>query len=95
MRRRVAGIDVHRMLHVVTIVIESADGSVEHTSGQFGGFRRDCRALATWLVEQDIELVVMESTGVYWKSLYTHVERAGIEAWVVNAHFVKHVLAAV
>jgi len=91
MRRRVAGIDVHRMLHVVTIVIESADGSVEHTSRQFGGFRRDCRALATWLVEQDIELVVMESTGVYWKSLYTHVERAGIEAWVVNAHFVKHV----
>ena len=91
MRRRVAGIDVHRMLHVVTIVIESADGSIEHTSRQFGGFRRDCRALATCLVEQDIELVVMESTGVYWKSLYTHVERAGIEAWVVNAHFVKHV----
>lgn len=90
-RRRVAGIDVHRMLHVVTTVIEQPDGSVSHTSGQFGGFRRDCRALAAWLLEQGIELVIMESTGIYWKSLYTHLERAGIETWVVNAHFVKHV----
>lgn len=67
MRRRVAGIDVHRMLHVVTIVIEQPNGSVSHASRQFGGFRRDCRALAAWLLEQGIELVVMESTGIYWK----------------------------
>lgn len=33
----------------------------------------------------------MESTGIYWKALYSHIERAGIEAWVVNAHYVKHV----
>ena len=33
----------------------------------------------------------MESTGIYWKSIYAHLERAGIQAWVVNAHFVKHV----
>lgn len=89
--RQVAGIDVHRMLHVVTVIIEQSDGTIEHMSREFGGFRRDCRALATWLVEQNIELVVMESTGIYWKSLYAHLERAGINVWVVNAHFVKHV----
>lgn len=89
--RRVAGIDVHRMLHVVTAVIEHPDGRIEQTSRQFGGFRRDCRALASWLVELGIELIVMESTGIYWKSLYSHLERAGLEAWIVNAHFVKHV----
>ncbi len=89
--RRVAGIDVHRMLHVVTAVVERADGTIEQNSREFGGFRRDCRALCLWLVEHDVELVVMESTGVYWKSLYSHLERAGIETWVVNAHFVKHV----
>ena len=89
--RRVAGIDVHRMLHVVTLVIEQPDGSIEQNSREFGGFKRDCRALSTWLVEMNVELVVMESTGIYWKSLYSHIERAGIEAWVVNAHFVKHV----
>jgi transposase len=90
-RRRVAGIDVHRMLHVVTAVVEQADGSIEQTSREFGGFKRDCRALAAWLAGLDIELAVMESTGIYWKSLHSHLERAGIEVWVVNAHHVKHV----
>jgi transposase len=89
--RRVAGIDIHRMVHVVTTLIEQADGTIQQETRQFGGFKRDCRALAAWLVEQDIELVVMESTGIYWKSVYSHLERAGICAWVVNAHFVKHV----
>ena len=49
LHRRVAGIDVHRMLHVVTVAIEQPDGSVEQLSREFGGFRRDCRALAAWL----------------------------------------------
>lgn len=89
--RRVAGIDVHRMLHVVTAVIDNPDSTIEQTSRNFGGFKRDCRALAAWLVELDVELVVLESTGIYWKSLYTYLERAGINTWVVNAHFVKHV----
>jgi len=91
LHRRVAGIDVHRMLHVVTILIELPDGSMQRHSREFGGFKRDCRALADWLVEQRIELVVMESTGIYWKSVHAHLERAGILAWVVNAHFIKHV----
>ena len=39
--RRVAGIDVHRMLHVVTVVIEHPDGSIEQISKEFGGFKRD------------------------------------------------------
>ena len=39
LHRRVAGIDVHRMLHVVTVAIERPDGSVEQTSREFSGFR--------------------------------------------------------
>jgi transposase len=77
--RRVAGIDVHRMLHVVTVLVEQPDGSMQRQTRQFGGFRRDCRELAAWLKEQAVELVVLESTGIYWK------------AWVVNAHTIKHV----
>src|SRR6266702_515049 len=89
--RRVAGIDVHKMLHVVTLIIEEPAGTIKQQSRAFGGFKRDCCALTTWLLESNVELVVMESTGIYWKSLYAHLERAGIQAWVVNAHFVKHV----
>ena len=58
---------------------------------EFGGFRRDCRALAAWLAELGVELVVMESTGIYCNSVHAHLESAGIPAWVVNAHMIKHV----
>jgi transposase len=91
LHRRVAGIDVHRMLHVVTVLIEQADGAMQRQTRQFGGFRRDCRELAAWLAELHVELVVMESTGIYWKSVFAHLENAGITAWVVNAHRIKHV----
>jgi len=91
LHRRVAGIDVHRMLHVVTVLIELPDGSMQRQSREFGGFKRDCRALADWLHESGVELVVMESTGIYWKSVHAHLENVGISAWVVNAHFIKHV----
>ncbi|MCK7496606.1 MAG: hypothetical protein MZW92_41115 [Comamonadaceae bacterium] len=37
------------MLHVVTVLIEQADGSMQRQTREFGGFRRDCRALAAWL----------------------------------------------
>lgn len=89
--RRVAGIDVHRMLHVVTALLEKPDGTIDTLGREYGGFKRDCRALAAWLAELGVELVVMESTGIYWKSLYSYLERAGISTLVVNAYFVKHV----
>ena len=59
--RSVAGIDVHRMLHVVTVRIEQPDGSMQRLTREFGGFRRDCRALAAWLGELGVELVIMQS----------------------------------
>lgn len=89
--RRIAGIDVHRMKHVVTVILESEAGELTQQTREFGGFQRDLIALTGWLVELQIELVVLESTGIYWKSVYSHLERAGIVAWVVNAHHVKHV----
>ena len=35
---------------------------------EFGDFKRDRRALAQWAQEFGPEIVVMESTGIYWKS---------------------------
>ena len=58
---------------------------------EFGGFKRDMRALVGWLQEHRIQQVVMESTGVYWKSVFSHLEAAGIAALVVNAYHVKNV----
>jgi len=59
LHRRVAGIDVHRMLHVVTALIEQSDGSMQRHTRDFGGFKRDGRALAAWLAELGVELAVI------------------------------------
>jgi transposase len=89
--QRVAGMDVHRMEHVVTILVAQEDGTVLNETRTFGGFKRDMRALSDWLRSHRIELVAMESTGIYWKSVFSHLETAGIPALVVNAFHVKNV----
>ena len=91
MHKRVAGLDVHRMKHVVTVLIEEKDGTLTKVTRQFGGFKRDLRELVGWLGEHRVELVVMESTGIYWKSVYASLSAAGIPALVVNARHVKNV----
>lgn len=89
--RCVAGLDVHRMLYVLTVLTEQADGCLSKQQRQFTGFQRDVRALVAWLQSLSVELVIMESTGIYWKSLYAALEAAGIPAHVVNARHVKNV----
>lgn len=89
--RRIAGLDVHRMLLVLTVLIEQDDGTVVKHQRSFGGFTHDLSALVAWLVELGVHLVVMESTGIYWKSVYAALEKAGIPAHVVNARHVKNV----
>lgn len=89
--RRIAGLDVHRMLYVLTVLIELDDGTLEKHQRAFGGFKRDRRALVAWLLELGVGLVVMESTGIYWKSIYAALEQAGIPAHVVNARHARNV----
>ena len=58
---------------------------------EFGGFKRDRQALAEWVATRGPEVVVMESTGIYWKSPYAALEKVGIVSTVVNARRVKTV----
>ena len=89
--KRVIGLDVHQAKISACAVAEQADGTVTLESREFGGFKRDRRALAQWAKSFAAEVVVMESTGIYWKSPYAALENAGIAAWVVNARHVKTV----
>ena len=89
--RRVIALDVHQAKITACALVEHDDGSVERILREFGAFKRDRRALAQWAQEITPEIVVMESTGVYWKSPFAALEAAGISAWVVNARHVKAV----
>ena len=89
--KRVIGLDVHQAQITACAIIEEADGTIRIEQRQFGAFKRDRRALAEWAAALQPDQVVMESTGIYWKSPYAALEAVGIRALVVNARHVKNV----
>lgn len=89
--KRVIGLDVHQAQITACAIIEEGDGTTRIEQRQFGAFKRDRRALAEWAAALQPDEVVMESTGIYWKSPYAALEAVGISAKVVNARHVKNV----
>lgn len=89
--RRVIGLDIHQAQITACAIVEESNGTTRIEQRQFGAFKRDRRALAEWVASLKPDQVVMESTGIYWRSPYTALEAVGIRALVVNARYVKHV----
>lgn len=81
------GIDIGSTQYDVAI----PDGNTGHIVRQFGTFTKDLEALVTWLLENHITTVAIESTGVYWINLYLKLQEAGIDPYLVNAKHVKNV----
>jgi transposase len=72
---RIAGIDVHkRMLTVVVADVELAE-EYAFERCPWASTPGELRRLAAWLVEQQVEEVVMESTAQYWKPVWGTLER--------------------
>src|SRR5467141_1060577 len=75
MSYRIAGIDVHKkMLSVVVSDVES-ESEYQFEGRMFGSNPEQLRSLAAWLLEQEAEEVVMESTAQYWKPVWQALER--------------------
>ena len=85
------GLDVHHQQITACVIAEREDGAIHTEIKEFGTFKRNLRALAEWAKEWNPDVVVMESTGIYWKSPYAALEKAGIIALVVNARHIKKV----
>lgn len=90
LHQRVIGLDVHQAQITACAIIEE-DGTTRIEQRPFGTFKRDRRALAEWAAARRPDEVVMDSTGIDWKSPYAALESAGIRAQVVNARHVKNV----
>ncbi|MQA92950.1 MAG: IS110 family transposase, partial [Gemmatimonas sp.] len=87
---RVGGLDVHR--DSVVACAEVFDGtSVQIDKATFSTTATGVRELGEWLAVREVELVVMEATGVYWRPIYYGLEDRFGELWLVNAHHVKNV----
>src|SRR5579862_2089581 len=71
---RVAGIDVHKKkLAVVVADVEEDEYRFERR--WYGSNPEQLRVLSEWLIEQQVEEVVMESTAQYWKPVWEALER--------------------
>lgn len=82
---RAAGIDVGSRFHWVSV------GTQAEQSREFGVFTEDLHALCKWLKSKEVTTVAMESTGFYWKQLFVMLQSYGLEVYLVNASFTKHI----
>src|SRR4051812_10972920 len=87
---RACGLDVHKAEVVACLLLGGAGSPARKEMRRFRTFTQDLLELRSWLEKEGCEVVVMESTGVYWKPVYTVLE--GACAMVVgNAHHIKNV----
>jgi transposase len=72
---RIAGIDVHKRMLAVVVSDVEIDQEYQFARRMFGSNPEQLRSLAAWLLEQEVEEVVMESTAQYWKPVWEALER--------------------
>jgi transposase len=87
---RCAAIDVHQKTAVTTTMITQPDGRVQQQTRTFATMTRDLLALDDWLRAQQITVIAMESTGVYWHPIFNILEE-GRTIILVNAQHMKAV----
>ena len=75
MAYRIAGIDVHKRMLAVVVVDVEGEGEYQFERRRYGSNPAHLRLLSEWLIEQQVEEVVMESTAQYWKPVWEGLER--------------------
>lgn len=80
-----AGIDIGSRSHFVAI------GQGDDDVKEFGVYNEDLKAIATWLKENEVKTVAMESTGTYWQSLFAVLQTEGFQVILCNGKFTKNI----
>jgi transposase len=87
MNPHAAGIDISDTEHVVAV----PQGADTERVRKFEAMTCDLEMIVAWLKQCHIQTVAMESTGVYWKPLFSLLVRHGFEVYLVNSKHVKNV----
>ncbi|HOV47234.1 MAG TPA: IS110 family transposase [Anaerolineae bacterium] len=59
----------------------------------FGTYTADLHAIADWLVENGIQTIAMESTGIYWIPLFEVLEGGGIHCCLISGNMARRLPA--
>jgi len=84
---RVAGLDVHKDT-VVACVRVAVGREVSEELAEWGTTTKELLGLRDWLEARRVELIGMESTGVYWKPVVRHealFDREGMKGPLLGA----------
>lgn len=80
-----AGIDVGSRSHFVSIGQQPKDVQ------EFGVYSSDHQVMIKWLKESGVTTIAMESTGNYWQTLFSALQKSGFEVLLVNGRQIKNV----
>jgi transposase len=72
---RIAAVDVHKKMLAVVVTDVEGEGDYQFERRKFGATPDELHVLAQWLIQQEVEEVVMESTAQYWKPVWAALER--------------------
>jgi len=72
---QIAGIDVHKKMLAVVVTDVEVEDDYHFERLKVGTSPAQLRALADWLVEREVEEVVMESTAQYWRPVWEALEQ--------------------
>ena len=76
MAYRIAGIDVHKKMLAFVVADVAVEGEFQFLRHTVGTSPTQLRSLAEWLLEQQVDEVVMESTAQYWRPVWEALERS-------------------
>lgn len=75
MSYKIVGVDVHKKMLAVVVADVAMEGEYQFERRRFGTSPEQVRLLAEWLIQQQAEEVVMESTAQYWKPVWAGLEQ--------------------
>ena len=75
MAYRIAGIDVHKKRLAVVVADVEVEDEYQFERRWYGSNPEQLQRLSEWLIEQQVEEVVMESTAQYWQAVWGALER--------------------
>lgn len=90
MLRKCAGLDVHQETIVACVLKGELDKKPQSEIRTFGTYTKDLEDLHQWLIEEEVEQVAMESTGVFWKCVWNIIEDEKYEIKLANAKDIKN-----
>lgn len=82
-RKNAAGLDIGAQ----DVYVGLENGEVQ----SFKTFTEDFKNLTSYLIENNVETIAMEATGVYWVVLYDVLVEAGLDVWLVDGRQTKQV----